>query len=576
MADLATESFMYLSHGIEPAIPSLRRSTVPRTTTIGKGVNFAVFFCAFRLIAPSSPPPPPLLWFKGGDVSPFAAEDTDIASITFGQQDQTLAFNIPSGETLTGGLKITLNGMTKLVLGDGKSKSTIKLAGAFNGDKLTYRPGSGTPMFATDAVRPRSYDKYDVNCRTNWVLVEENGDIMKGPNGGVQYPTKGMYKKAYSAIFNNEQNTFTADGSSKQRPSGGSLFATKSREASVSFMSVSVGDDEVQCQTTGSPPVVKDGNFGAVTLDLGMCNKKTSSEGGVSIGSSQLDGHKLSSCEYEAKFTIGDDSDEELFKVGDEWVLINGDGEGQAVTPSFTDEDGNEVDQDEWVGSAYVEITVDGTTYKGPHGRGADAITTSSTSTTPTTTTVTTKTEENDDGEDGDDKDDDDDKDDNGPDASTTPAGKSGGNSSVVIAVVVVILLLVIAAAFVYVKKAGGGGGGGAAAGGVVSFENPMYDDAKGQTNPTYAQAGGAQGQSGYMDVPAGGAPEGGSGYMDVSPNAGGGGTSGYMDVGGAQDQGGAGYMDVSPNAGGSSGYMDVGGAGDGGYMDGSDGEEDV
>eukprot|EP00729_Bicosta_minor_P015032 gene15032-35103_t len=426
------------------------------------------------------------LW--GGDVSPFAAEDTDIASITFGQKDQTLAFNIPSGETLTGGLKITLNGMTKLVLGDGKSKSTIKLAGAFNGDKLTYRPGSGTPMFATDAVRPRSYDKYDVNCRTNWVLVEENGDIMKGPNGGVQYPTKGMYKKAYSAIFNNEQKTFSADGSSKRRPSGGSLFATKSREASVSFMSVSVGDDldnEVQCQTSGSPPVMKDGNFGdfAVTLDLGMCNKKTSSEGGVSIGSSQLDGHELSSCEYEAKFTIGDDSDEELFKVGDEWVLINGDGEGQAVTPTFTDEDGNEVDQDEW---------------------------------------------------------------------------------------------------------AGGGGGGGAAAGGVVSFENPMYDDAKGQTNPTYAQAGGAQGQSGYMDVPAGGAPEGGSGYMDVSPNAGGGGTSGYMDVGGAQDQGGAGYMDVSPNAGGagymdvspnaggSSGYMDVGGAGDGGYMDGSDGEEDV
>jgi hypothetical protein len=292
--------------------------------------------------------------------------------------------------------------------------------------------------------------------------------------------------------------------------------------------------------------------------------------GGVSIGyGGQLDGTRESTCEPEAILTIGDDADEELFQIGDAFVLINSDGEGTDVTASVTFMDSNgkkiEVDDDgAWIEATTVSVEYEGGTYTGAHGRGKDALTTSTTTTTTTITTVTettktTTTEE---------EDDDDDTPAPNPEQSGSAGKKKGGTTGIIVAVVIV-LLVVIAGAIFYVKRAGGGGGA-AGTGGVVSFENPMYDDAKGQSNPTYAQGG--QGQSGYMDVPAGGAPAGGAGYMDVSPNTGGG--AGYMDVS-PNAGGGAGYMDVSPNAGGSSGYMDVGGA-EGGYMDGSDGEEDV
>lgn len=165
------------------------------------------------------------------------------------------------------------------------------------------------------------------------------------------------------------------------------------------------------------------------------------------------------------------------------------------------------------------------------------------------------------------------------------PAAEKKDDNTVVIAVVVVVVVLIIAVGIVVVvlkgNQAGGGGGGERA---VVSFENPMYDQAKLPAPQSEAQA-----SAGYQDVAAGGgglysepaAMEGA--YQDVGPGGGedfggfGGATggSGYMDVAGAAPgAGGGGYMDVAPNApgAGSAGYMDVGGIDD--YDD--DGEEDV
>lgn len=154
--------------------------------------------------------------------------------------------------------------------------------------------------------------------------------------------------------------------------------------------------------------------------------------------------------------------------------------------------------------------------------------------------------------------------------------GGSDDNNTIVIAIVIVVIVLVIAVGIVIVVLKGKDKGGGERA--VVSFENPMYDQAKAapQQNPNMATTG-------YNDVPAGGLysepqenfggfqdnAQGGSGYMDVAgaPPAGG---NGYMDVAGAPAGGNA-YMDVAPT--GNAGYMDVG-AGDDDYDD--DGEEDV
>merc|ERR1711908_26254 len=114
----------------------------------------------------------------------------------------------------------------------------------------------------------------------------------------------------------------------------------------------------------------------------------------------------------------------------------------------------------------------------------------------------------------------------------------------------------------------------------VVSFENPMYDDAgklqkvAGKANPSYAEPS-AQATGGYQDV---GPASAGGGYMDVNPNyqpgaPSSGGNPGYMDVAPNAPAGTGGYMDVNPQANGG-GYMDVAAGGAQTYDD--EDEEDV
>jgi hypothetical protein len=146
-------------------------------------------------------------------------------------------------------------------------------------------------------------------------------------------------------------------------------------------------------------------------------------------------------------------------------------------------------------------------------------------------------------------------------------SSSSGGSSTgIIIAVVIVVIVIAVAVVVVVVmKKKGGGGGGGSGEGGeraVVSFENPMYDQAPKDGKAPGGSAPAAEGM--YAE------PAATDGYQDVSPNAGGefggfddgaAGSSGYMDVGGGGGGGSSGYMDVSGQQ--QSGYMDVGGGDD-------------
>eukprot|EP00039_Didymoeca_costata_P017943 m.331460 g.331460 ORF g.331460 m.331460 type:complete len:494 (+) comp16734_c0_seq1:78-1559(+) len=123
----------------------------------------------------------------------------------------------------------------------------------------------------------------------------------------------------------------------------------------------------------------------------------------------------------------------------------------------------------------------------------------------------------------------------------TVSGSKSGDDSNnntliIVIVIVVVILVVAVIAAVVIIKKKGSEPSDRS----VVSFENPMYDDAN-------AGRGGApqqQSAGGYQDV---GPASGGDDFYDDPEEAmgGGGGNTGYMDV--APQSGDTGYMDVNP-----------------------------
>jgi hypothetical protein len=251
-----------------------------------------------------------------------------INSVAFGMADASLTVPIASGATLNGGMKITLNGMTKLVLGDGNGKATIKLDGSKSGADVTYVPGSGKSAVAE---KDRSSEMYDVNCRKNWVVVDSDGNLEKSDNGKVQYPTKGQYGD-YTAIFDNSAKMYNADGSDDRRK-GDMIYASKVAADEANFEAVYVGkisnEDMATC-STGKAVAIPE-SITDVVLDLGVCDKAWSMAqgGGVSIGyGGQLDGTRESTCEPEAILTIGDDADEELFQIGDAFVLINSDGEG--------------------------------------------------------------------------------------------------------------------------------------------------------------------------------------------------------------------------------------------------------
>lgn len=150
--------------------------------------------------------------------------------------------------------------------------------------------------------------------------------------------------------------------------------------------------------------------------------------------------------------------------------------------------------------------------------------------------------------------------------------GEDKGSDVPVIAGAAAGAVVVIIAAIFYMKGRKNSGGHDDTRN-VVSFENPLYDSATGKpvggrgpgTESAYADvASTAGGNSAYMDVPSGytaseqnfgGFDEPaydsttGSGYMDVNASGG----SGYMDV---TMGGGSGYTDVNPDSG--PGYMDV------------------
>merc|ERR1740138_2037864 len=117
--------------------------------------------------------------------------------------DASLTVPIASNAILNGGMKITLNGMTKLVLGDGTGKATIKLDGSKSGADVTYVPGSGKSAVAEE---DRSSEMYDVNCRKNWVVVDSDGDL------------------------DNSAKMYNADGSDDRRTRDMMIYASKVAE----------------------------------------------------------------------------------------------------------------------------------------------------------------------------------------------------------------------------------------------------------------------------------------------------------------------------------------------------------
>ena len=134
--------------------------------------------------------------------------------------------------------------------------------------------------------------------------------------------------------------------------------------------------------------------------------------------------------------------------------------------------------------------------------------------------------------------------------ASTDSKGTATTKNAIVAVVVILVLVVGAIALFVVMKRRKADDTP------VVAFENPMYDT-QGSSNPMFA----ANGNTGYMDVPAGPATgNGNTGYMDVpaAPYAAAAASqeASYMDVNPLYSDGGdgaqqpAGYMDVSPNTG--------------------------
>lgn len=246
----------------------------------------------------------------------------------------------------------------------------------------------------------------------------------------------------------------------------------------------------------------------------------------------------------------------DVTKVGDKFEVVGADG---TVDPKvktdikITDSTGKELspeDLNEMTDPITVSVVVgkgdDAKTYTGTHdGKSQPKISVEKTASTaaPESTTDGGKTTTADDdyGDDG------------VTDSSTSDKKKDDGSSTIIIAVVIifVIIIIIIVAAVVVIKKNGGAPGDRS----VVSFENPMYDNAG---RPKQNPAAGQEGAYAQPQVQSGG-------YQDVQPNAGytqdgtysepfdngQAASSGYMDVGGATAGGGGGntgYMDVAPN----------------------------
>jgi len=498
---------------------------------------------------------------------PLAEDKQDQpAYMSFGKEGGSITATTGAGTYVVGN-KITLNGKVKIVLGDGKRKSTLSFAKGSGGSSM-FLPGSDAELDEQPKMQG-----FDFNCHMNWRQAEDPSLYVTKP------PCEN--DKVYMITDDDTSGSRRFKLPSSLSPGDGLFASTFGVKSYFRRMYISSPDEPGNAPSVGIDDC-SDGQAvvsGSITVDLGVCNDRNQNGADTYIGAStgQNSEDCVSTCPPEGiledgsvlqaipdgdggvKYIQIDDNGEDTDAKVD--VIVDADGH---TTFTVTDKDGTITDHikynDAASGSSIARKTTSSTTATATTVT-ATTVTTVTTVTTITTAEVTTA-EDNSGGGNTD------------RSQQDGAGGGSGGNTTVVIVVVVVVVLIVIILAAVYVMKAGGNNGGSAANGGVVSFENPMYDTANKQ-NPAanYAMpqgGGGAAASSGYMDVPVGGGG-GGGGYAEPAS------TGGYMDVGGAGGGGGGGYMDVAPNAApaqGTSGYMDVGGGDMGGYGD-SD-EEDV